>query len=281
MRSDALSIALGDVRDGVAAIEHFLEVLASRRVGPRMVTRAIPEMAAGCAPLLAALAALIEALTSALVDDPAGLDAVRGLVANASAKVLELGAALEAHVGATVDARVRLSLEAVVRRVAGELSATLRLVDMLGAPVTSDTVTIDLGDALHARRAIGRSTAPPHDGARAQGPATARVPIELRTDEVAVGDARLLLNVLEHAITWVIRAGEKAPRVVVEAGPEGFPMFTVRGGARAADLTAPLAFDATLRDELPHERGVVRAAAHHAGISLTIADDGRTVTIAL
>ena len=275
LRSDALSLARGDVRDGVAAIEHFHEVLASRRVGSRVVERAIPEMASGCAPLVRALAALVEAVGSEIADDPEGVDAVRGMIESANERVTELTTALTALVGSTIDARARLSLEAIVRRVAGALGATLRLVDMLGAPVTSDMVMIDLGDALHARVANVRRV-------RAPEPAVLRVPIDLSADELAVGDARLLLDLLDHAVAWVVGSGVSSPRIVVEKGPEGFPMFTVEAEPAQPLLgSGRLSFDTVVRDELPHERGVVRAAARHAGLSLSIADDGRRVTIAL
>jgi hypothetical protein len=276
LRSDALSIARGDVRDGVAAIEHFREVLVSRRVGPRVLERAIPEMATGCEPLVVALGALVDAAGAEISDDPEGVLAVQGLVDHAEVKVRELALALQAFVGSTIDARARLSLEGTVRRVSDELGATLRLVDMLGAPVTSDMVMIDLGDALHARVASARR-------ARVPEPQALRVPVELSTEELAVGDARLLMELLDHAVAWVVGAGVSAPRIVVSKGPEGFPMFTIEGGGSGAGQAgqARLSFDTVVRDELPHERGVVRAAARHAGISLSIEDDGRRVIIAL
>jgi hypothetical protein len=279
--ADALSIARGEVRDGVAAIEHFLQVLASRRVGPKMLARAVPEMAAGCAPLRAAIAALGDALAEELstgTDDPQGGDpegaaAVRALLAHADARVAELSAALASHQSATMDARERLALEAVVRRAAGELSAVVGLVDLLGAPVTSETTTIDFTDALLARRVVARS-----------GMTMVHAAVDQRASELVVGDARMILELLAHAVSTVVRAGVDTPRIVVDTGPEGLPVFTVEAArervAVGSGADRPL-FDVALRDELPHEAEVVRAAARHAGIALTIADGGRKVTIAL
>lgn len=274
MRSDALSLARGEVRDGVAAIEHFREVLVSRRVGPRMLRTAVPEMAAGCAPLIAALESVSSALGSELVRDPEGFTAVRGLIAHAIGRVAELGAALATHAGSTVDARVRLSLESVVKRVSAELAAVLRLIDMLGAPVTSDTMTIDFADALLARRAAARPATP--------APPSIQAAVELRTDELTVGDARLLLDLLEHAVAAVVRTGVTSPGIVVETGPDDLPTFTVEAASEKALAGARrLTFEVAMRDELPHELAVVRAAARHAGIALAIHDGGRKVTIAL
>lgn len=268
--SDALTIARGEVRDGVAAIDHFLQVLASRRVGPRVLARSVPEMSAGCASLQAAITALAEAVALELSSDPEGVAAVRALLAHADARVAELSASLAAHEGEPMDARARLALEAVVRRIAGDLGAVVRLVEMLGAPVTSETTVIDFADALAARR--GLVVRP--------GTTIAHAAVEQRASELRVGDARLVLELLELSVATVVRAGVAAPRIVVSSGPEGFPVFTVEA-ARPDTAKGGLIFDAVLRDELPREGDVMRAAARHAGIALTITDGGRTVTIAL
>lgn len=272
--SDALTIARGEVRDGVAAIEHFLQVLASRRVGSRMLARTLPEMAAGCEPLQGALGTLADAVALELADDPDGVAAVRELLAHADARVAELFAALAAHEGEAIDARVRLALEAIVRRVAGELGAVVRLVEMLGAPVTSETTAIDFADALSARRSA----------AARPGATVVHAAVEQHTTELCVGDARLVLELLELSLATVVRAGVGTPRIVVESGPEGFPIFTVEAAREKIAVgngAGRLVFDAVLGDELPREAEVMRAAARHAGISLTIESGGRKVTIAL
>ena len=207
--SDALRLARGDVRDGVASIEHFLEVLASRRVGPRVLARAVPEVRAGTLSLKRALAALAEAFAAELAADPSGVDAAAGLLAHAAARVDELATALAAHESASsLDARERLALEAIVRRVAGELGSVVRLADLLGAGVTSETTTIDLGDALAQRRARRRG-----------GSSPILAPVEVRAEEITVGDARLVLELLDWAVAMVVHAGVDAPRVVVRVTP--------------------------------------------------------------
>jgi hypothetical protein len=273
--SDALRIARGDVRDGVASIENFLQVLGSRRVGPRVLARGVPEVLAGCAPLHRALASLGEAFAAELTADAEGLAAARSLLTHAAGRVDELAGVLSAHGGASsLDARERLALESIVRRVAGELGSVVRLADLLGAGVTSETTTIDLGDALAQRRARPRT-----------GATQVLATVEVRERELTVGDARLVLDLLELAVTVVFRAGVTAPRVVVDLGAEGFPVFTV-GEARPevegyASARHHQTLDVVLREELPHESDVVVAAARHAGIAMTIAGDRRTVVIAL
>jgi hypothetical protein len=272
--SAALTQARGDVRDGVAAIEHFLQVLGSRRVGPRALAGGIPEVLSGCAPLAAALGVLGGAIQAELAPDPEGVEAAAAMLAHAGRRVDELAAALSAQQGASsLDARERLALEAVVRRVATDLGTVVRLADLLGASVTSETTTIDLGDALAQRRARPPAGATP-----------VLTSVDVRVRELSVGDARLVLELLERAVSIVVRAGVATPRVLAELGPDGFPVLTV---APAPDLMKSgasgdaLVLDVVLRDELPREADVVRAAAQHAGIALTIAADRRTVTIAL
>jgi hypothetical protein len=272
--SDALALARGDVRDGIAAIEHFREMLASKRVGPRGLARAVPEVQEGCAPLRASLATLERALEVELAADPEGLDAVRGLLAHATARITELSQALAARVNRPLDARERLALETIVLPIAGELGRVVRLVDLLGAPVTSDTTTIDFGDALSERRPAPRSAT------------QVLAAVEVRTQELAVGDARLVLELLEFAVATVARAGVEFPRIVVDGGPDGLPVFTVDAGTRPPKVSEGSGverrvFDVVMRDELPREVEVVCTAARKLGIELTIAEDRRKVTIAL
>lgn len=267
---DALAITRGEVRDGVAAIEHFLEVLVSRRVGPKVLVRAVPEVRAGCAPLRAAFGAVERALAVELASDPEGMHAVRELLAHAVGRVDELAGALSHSAGrSSMEARERLALEAIVRRIAGELGTVVRMVDLLGAPVTVDTTSIDFTHALEGRR---RPVRP--------GATVVHAPVELHTCELNVADARVVLELLEFAVVLVARAGG-APWIVLDAGPDGLPRFTVETERRESIVAVGPALDAVMRDELPREAEVVRAAARHAGIVLTIAADRRTVRIAL
>jgi hypothetical protein len=269
-KADALAIARGDVRDGVASIEHFLAVLGSRRVGPRVLARGIPEVLAGCTTLCASLASLAPALGAELAADPAGLAATQELLAHAVTRVGELATVLAANRSASLDARERLALEAIVRRIAGDLGAVVRLVDLLGAAVTSETTTIDLGDAFAQRRAQPRAGATP-----------IVVAVEVRVSDLTVGDARLMLELLEHAVAIVLRAGVGRPGIVVDLGPDGFPVFAIGAAPEGQGSEGGQAMHVVLRDELPRESDVVRAAARHAGIELAIAADRRGVTIAL
>ncbi|HVY48207.1 MAG TPA: hypothetical protein VHB21_20105, partial [Minicystis sp.] len=69
---DELGTLRGAVRDGGAAIESLASVLASRRVGPRVIARALPEVRAGCLVLGAALERLRGVVARELAADPGG-----------------------------------------------------------------------------------------------------------------------------------------------------------------------------------------------------------------
>src|SRR5580693_7559167 len=55
------------------AVARYREMIASKRVGPRGLARAVPEVQEGCAPLRASLATLERALEVELAADPEGL----------------------------------------------------------------------------------------------------------------------------------------------------------------------------------------------------------------
>jgi hypothetical protein len=106
-----------------------------------------------------------------------------------------------------------------------------------------------------------------------------RAAVEQRTGDLLVGDARLTLELLELAVLCVARAGVVAPRIVVESGAEGFPVLTVEEAPPGHG--SGLGLEVALRDVLPREMDVARAAARHVGIDLRVAEGGRRVTIAL
>jgi hypothetical protein len=106
-----------------------------------------------------------------------------------------------------------------------------------------------------------------------------RAAVEQRTGDLVVGDARLTVELLELAVLCVARAGVPAPRIVVETGAEGFPVLTVEEAPPGHE--SALGLEVALRDELPREMDVARAAARHLGIDLCVTGGGRRVTIAL
>lgn len=273
-----LTDARGAVREGVTAIENLAQLLRSRTVGPRQLGHALPEMRLGCVHLAEAIAEVKRAMTNYLASDPAGLAAFLGMLGHASARVDELGAAIRAKEPTPLDARERLALESIVRRIGGELDSMLRLVDLVGVATTMRTADIDLSALLAERRRPSQRLTPVH------------AIIELRAPTFRA-DARVVLELLEFAVATVVRAGVESPRIVADlAGVPDEPLLITVGPApprgvggvtlkSAEDLKNIRILDVSLRPELPHEAEVVQAAARFSGFSFKVADDRKSVTI--
>ena len=273
-----LTDARGAVREGVTAIENLAQLLRSRTVGPRQLGHALPEMRLGCVHLAEAIAEVKRAMTNYLASDPAGLAAFLGMLSHASVRVDELGVAIRAKEPTPLDARERLALESVVRRIGGELDAMLRLIDLVGVATTMRTADIDLSALLAERRRPSQRLTPVH------------AIIELRAPTFRA-DARVVLELLEFAVATVVRAGVESPRIVADlAGVPDEPLLITVGPApargaggmalkSAEDLKNIRILDVSLRPELPHEAEVVQAAARFSGFSFKVADDRKSVTI--
>jgi hypothetical protein len=274
---EALAGARGAVRDGVACIENLAQLLGSRRVGPKQLPHALPEVQVGCVALVAALAALEAAMADQLTDDPEGFAALKAMLEHAASRARELGATLKGREKAPIEARERLALEATVCRIAGELNAVLRLTDLIGAAATVRATLIDLQDVLAQRRPSLRSVLTP-----------VLAVVELRTAPALVADAWVVLELLEFAVATVVRAGVESPRIIADRGAEESLVITVAEPTtelafpvEASTVQAPRFINVSLRPELPQEAHVVRAAARRAGISLEIGADGRSVKLVI
>lgn len=275
--SDALAAARGKVRDGVSAVENLDQLLGSRRVGPRQLPHAILGVQEGCVHLQEALVELEAEMAKHLRGDAEGMASVASILTHAEGRVRELVDTLKGREKVTIDARERLRLEAIVHRIAVELDTVMRLTDLLSASAMSRSTVIDLDDVLAERR-------PP---SRALTPVLAMV--ELRAPAL-VGDARIVLELLEFAVATVVRAGVEAPRIVADRGNEDLLVITIAPSLGRASTAVPQVdpsskktriLDVLLRPELPCQGAVVRAAARRAGISYEVASDGRSVTISL
>lgn len=275
--SDALAAARGEVRDGISAVENLDQLLGSRRVGPRQLPHAILGVQEGCVGLLNALVELEKQMATHLRGDDEGIASVASILAYASGLVRDLAETLKGREKAAIDARERLRLEAIVHRIARELDTVMRLTDLLSASATSRSTVIDLGDVLAERRPPSRTLTP------------VLAMVELRAPAL-VGDARIVLELLEFAVATVVRAGVEAPRIVADRGADELLVITVGVSTSRTPLTATSSdanprttriLDVSLRPELPCQSAVVRAAARRAGIDYTVAPDGRAVTITL
>ncbi|AUX31662.1 MULTISPECIES: hypothetical protein [Sorangium] len=286
MLGERLAAALGAARDGAAGIESFAHLLGSRRVGPRGVALALPEVCEGCAALVAALDSLSAAVRDGFVetDDAAAADAACAVLEHAGVDVARLTDELSrAAAGAPagrgrgeragaergIDARQRLALEASVRRTARELSGALRLSELVIATLELRPTPLDLIDvlrnwsaaAVEGRPVVGISVAS-SDG---------------RANEVE-GDVRAVSGLMELAVGMVSAAGVASPHLAVSRLPDG--RSTVRIAERGPREAAPaVALDVVLRDGGERAAAVARVVARRAGVDLVEGPGGRVVTM--
>lgn len=273
---DELLFARGEVRDGAAAIENLGHLLGSRRVGPRVLSRALPEVVAGAALLRDAIDRLGESMARFFGDDDVAVDGVRRVVTHSVAKVVELARELEGkHDG--LDARDRLRFEANVKRTASELDSLARLADLVCSAAAPRPTSLDLRDVL--------SRGPTPVEQRSQpGPLPVVARIDVRTKNALTGDARLFVQMLELAVLTAARAGVEAPLAVLTSDGE---RVTVRVSSEAEtsdsgagpSSTTTRVLEIPLRPDLPGAIDVARGAAKRAGIDLEIAPDRRVVTL--
>ncbi|WP_437947331.1 hypothetical protein WME98_42170 [Sorangium sp. So ce296] len=290
MLGERLAAALGAARDGAAGIESFAHLLGSRRVGPRGVALALPEVCEGCAALVAALDSLSAAVRDGFVatDDPAAADAACAVLEHAGVDVARLTDELSrAAAGAPaargpgrgrgeragaergIDARQRLALEASVRRTARTLSGALRLSELVIATLELRPTPLDLIDVLRNWSATAV------EGRPVVGISVASS--DSRANEVE-GDVRAVSGLMELAVGMVNAAGVASPHLAVSRLPDG--RSTVRIAERGPREGAPaVALDVVLRDGGERAAAVARVVARRAGVDLVEGPGGRVVTM--
>jgi hypothetical protein len=278
MSSKRLAAARGAVREGVAAAEGFAQLLGSRRVGPKGVARALPEVREACATLAIALQALDAAIAEEVAGDVEAAEAASAVLAHAAAEVARLSADLvrpgprstPMELVRAVDARQRLALDASARRAARELHDALHLTEILSAALDRRPTPIGLADVLRERSA-----------GPAQGEPTLKV-CAVSEPGCAVGfdaDARVVGGLIELAAGIVRRAGVTSPALSAARRADG--RVEVRIGAQGAAHQGDraVAFELPLRGGGPRAVAVARAVARRAGMELAIEGEDKEVLL--
>ena len=217
MKESELASLRGAVRDGVAAIENLANVLASRRVGPRVIERALPEVRGGCLALCTgALEQLRAALPEILVGDVEGIDATNEMLDHAGLRVAELAAELGRRESDSLDARERLALDALVRGISAELAGLVRLVDLLGTVTNPRTTALELSDLLSQKRTLKGAPSTP-----------ITVSVDLGTQPTLLGDAYVVLDLLIFALAIAARTGIVNPYLGVSVTDDAHLVIVV------------------------------------------------------
>ncbi len=260
-----LSIARGVVREGLAALDGFAELLASRRVGPKALERARADLGETCAALGTAICSLASVIGEAFAEDPAAQASTGALCAHAVERARTLGTAVEG-VG-PIDARRRLALEAVMKRHGGELKDAVALCELLAAAAEPMATELDLLDVLEQRF-----------GVSGRGEASVRVGIDASRPTPLVTDRHLFGGLVEVAAAHLAKRGVTSPRLGVVKWKDG--ALLVRIGPSPKGSAAPrTTLEIPVRGEVPGTLEAAQAAARRAGMKLEVEAATGAVTI--
>ena len=197
--------AQGSVRDELAALTNFENLLRSPRIGPRMLEQIVAELRNSCEPVGAAFVGLVGEVAA----HQPHAQVVHELGELAELNVRQLQAALTRAAHAEMGAKIRLELETEVHRVCTQLGAIHDLIELLEAAANSSTTELDLHElvrsALHALSPSG-----------ANADRTVRVDAKMPDAASTLMTApRVMMSVIALALGVVGRSGCRGVQLVV------------------------------------------------------------------
>jgi hypothetical protein len=263
-----LAVARGAVREGLAALEGFGDLLGSRRVGPKALERARADLGDACVALRAALLTLSAAIDDAFGEDFAATDTMDALCGYAVDRADALAAAVGTD-GPLSDARRRLALESEVRRNAAELRDAVVLCDLLASAAANAETELDLLDVLELRF-----------GDVSRGEASARLGVDAARPVPFTADRHVFGGLVALAVTLAAKKGMTAPRLGVVKLKDGGLIVRVAPTPRGS--AAPrVTFEVPLRGDVPGALDVAHAVARRAGFTLEVEAATGVVSIAV
>lgn len=205
-----LEASRGTVRDALGGIHNLRQLLKSVRVGPKALSAVIPDVHASCVPLARAVQRLLEAAPQFV---PSGY--TQEIEDQVTPRIRELEEALDHAKSAPVKASRRLQLEAIVARVASDLTTALSLLDVLFDADVGGRVTVDVLELLRESARFVDSALP---GARTIAVAFASPPNPLAVEV----NARAAMALLTTAIGLVAADhGATSVNISIERDPTG------------------------------------------------------------
>lgn len=214
-----VTLSRGALREGVAALEAFGDLLGLRRVGPRALDRAKSDTSDACASLLAALGPFEHTLVIALGTTTAAETSMRALGDRIRSHVSPIAEALEDP--SPISARRRLALEAVFRKHRSEFKDCVALCDLAVAAVTAMPVDLDVIELLEQSPSDRIADAP-----------VVRVGIDVVRPVSIRADRHVLVGLIEAAVTFVNREGPTGVRLVAGTNENGLNMIRLSPAQR-------------------------------------------------
>lgn len=136
-----LTAASGVLRDAVGAIHNLQHLLGSTKVGPRALSRVIPDVRSACRPAMAAAEELVKVVQENQPREP-----VAELGRIITSRMADLEQALATAKRFT--AVERLTLEQAVQQSVRDLDGALELVDLLVESSATSWVSLDATDVI-------------------------------------------------------------------------------------------------------------------------------------
>jgi hypothetical protein len=139
-----LAAASGVMRDTLGAIHNLQHLLGSVRVGPKGLSRVIPDVHASCAPMIGAAHELVAGVSARLPSVESAV-ALGELVIR---RMQELEASLDHAKKSAFRASDRLHLETDIAGAVRDLDGALELVELLVEASASGSVPVDVTDVI-------------------------------------------------------------------------------------------------------------------------------------
>jgi hypothetical protein len=227
-QSAGIHVARGSVRDGLAALQNFENLLRSPRIGPRSLGRMVGELRDCCEPIGEALGTLIGEIA---VREPAA-GVVPQLADYASTCMTQLDGALLRADRREFGAKARLALESEVHQITGELGTLRRLLDLLEAATCARMAELEAGALVEAslNALCGERPAP--------GPVVQVHVVQLPSALAVHTDPRVAMQLLGIGVGVVADGGAKAVRIEVSVRDEHTALIRLSPGRSADKATS-------------------------------------------
>ncbi|MBI5535658.1 MAG: hypothetical protein HY898_23205 [Deltaproteobacteria bacterium] len=252
--SSGIHAARGSVRDGLAALQNFENLLRSPRIGPRSIGRIVGELRGSCAAIGNALDVLIDELA---LREPAA-DVVGQLSSHAREYMRQLDAALLRADRGDLGAKTRIALENDVHRLSAELGALRRLIDLL------ETATRARPTELEAAELVEASINAMASNGSAHGPGVGVLASLPLAPLAVITDPRAAMHLVELGVGWVAAAGVRFVCVTVSVSEGPLAVVHIGPGSGGAGMTM-----CTAAAMIAPSLEVARLAAQCLGASFT------------
>ncbi len=247
-----IALSRGALREGVAALEGFGDLLGLRRVGPRALDRAKADTCEACGALVTALGPFEHTLVVAL-----GKTSAAALVMGA------LGDRIRSHVSpiaealadpAPISARRRLALEAIFRKHRSDFKDCVALCDLVVAAVTAMPMDLDVVELLDHLPGDRFGDAP-----------VVRVGIDIVRPISMRADRHVLMGLIEVAVTFVNRDAPTSVRLVAGTNDDGMNIIRLSPAPRGW-VFPKRTFSMQLRGEFDLAVDVARVVASRSAL---------------